>query len=306
MPSTRSDSRRRTASRLPTMPVWFCFGGRIAPPVAATRCVAIQLDILVTGGWGRHRDEVDKEGERQLMSSWKNPRTVDSYVQDVRASVPFLAEHVAILHRLLGDTFDELGAIIDLGCGDGALAESVLHHYPNAKAILIDHSAPMLALACERFASLRFQTRTLNRDLGTSEWIGELAEAGEVDLVVSGFAIHHLTDERKQELFAEILEILRPGGMFVNLEHVASNTPAGRRMFDEVFIDQLCQTARTRGEVIDRATVAERYHSREDQHDNILVPADDQCAWLRDTGYVEVDCYVRYLEIALFAGRKPS
>jgi tRNA (cmo5U34)-methyltransferase len=43
--------------------------------------------------------------------------------------------------------------------------------------------------------------------------------------VLSGFAIHHLPDERKRSLFGEIHDLLRAGGVFVNLEVVQCATP---------------------------------------------------------------------------------
>ena len=39
---------------------------------------------------------------------------------------------------------------------------------------------------------------------------------------------------------------------------------------------------------------------------NQLAPADAPLAWLRDLGFVDVDCFWKWRELALLAGMKPT
>ncbi|MEZ4570938.1 MAG: methyltransferase domain-containing protein [Thermomicrobiales bacterium] len=134
----------------------------------------------------------------------------------------------------------------------------------------------------------------------------KLPPGSRFDVVVSGYAIHHLPNERKQALFREILEMLQPGGLFINLEHVATRSPMARQLFDDMFIDNQTELTRSRGETVNRDEIARRYHTREDQHDNILALVEDQCIWMDAAGFVDVDCYFKILELAMLAGRRPE
>ena len=57
------------------------------------------------------------------------------------------------------------------------------------------------------------------------------ADLGHFDVVVSSFAIHHLEPERQMALYGEVFERLVPGGLFANVEHVASTTPRRHEEF---------------------------------------------------------------------------
>ena len=106
-----------------------------------------------------------------------------------------------------------------------------------------------------------------------------LAALGGVDLVVSGFAIHHLEHERKRSLLREIVGALRPGGVFANLKVVECATPEIHEAFNE-------RIGRPGGDPQD-----------------VLAPPDVQLDWMREAGLEQVDCYWRWLGFALLVGR---
>ena len=43
---------------------------------------------------------------------------------------------------------------------------------------------------------------------------------------------------------------------------------------------------------------------RPDRAANILASVEEQCHWLREIGFKEVDCFWKYFELAIFGGMR--
>lgn len=168
-----------------------------------------------------------------------------------------------------------IGALLDLGCGDARLAKLVSNAHPEIGSIVaVDTSEPMLerarsALGTDPRARLR------QHDLNDS-----LLPLGNFDAVVSGFAIHHVSDIRKRDLFREVSEILKHGGVFANLEVVRCATPSLHAEFYR------------------------RIGRETDDPEDVLAPVEPQLEWMREAGLVDVDCQWRWRGFALLVGRR--
>jgi SAM-dependent methyltransferase len=230
-------------------------------------------------------------------SAWQNAEVARQFVDGSRDAIPYGADQLAVMLVLIHRFRPRPHRLLDLGCGDGTLARLVLDAAPGARAILLDHSEPMVARARERMAPYGERCEIRLADL--KDAITDLAAAGSLDLILSGYAIHHLPDARKRTLYAEIHDLLAPGGLFVNVEHVASASPALEALHDDLYIDHLAE----RGER-SRAEIAAAYHARPDKADNRLAPVETQLAWLREIGFDHVDCAFKWFELAVFGGVK--
>ena len=208
-------------------------------------------------------------GAATPTGGWNDPEQVDWYTSRIGGLEPRRAGEGVMLDTIP----DSPRRVLDLGCGDGRLAKLVLDARGSVEYLVaIDRSAPMLERARRRFAD--------DERVAVRHW--DLADAitalGQFDLVVSGFAIHHLDDDRKRELLGEIVDLLTPGGTFANLEVVQSATPRRHAEF-------LAAVGRTA-----------------DDPEDHLASIGDQLTWMRSSGLSEVDCLWRWRGFALLAG----
>ena len=60
---------------------------------------------------------------------------------------------------------------------------------------------------------------------------------GPFDAIVSGYSIHHQPDARKRPIYEEIFSLLKPGGWFINIEHIAAESQLAMDLFNNHIID---------------------------------------------------------------------
>jgi ubiquinone/menaquinone biosynthesis C-methylase UbiE len=233
-------------------------------------------------------------------SVWKTESTAKRFLER-RGAIPSADTQIEVMLKIVQQWCPNPQTILDLGCGDGVLGRAVWDEYPDAQISFVDFSDPMLD-ALKNELGEESSAIIIKADFSNSKWVEHLN--GSFDLVLSGFAIHHQPDERKQQLYKEIYEILSRGGVFLNLEHVASSTEEVEAIFDDYFIDHRHALRQSVEPEVSRTEIAQDYHSRSDKEENILAPLEDQCEWLRQIGFRDVDCYFKVFELALFGGRK--
>jgi SAM-dependent methyltransferase len=246
------------------------------------------------------------EGRTIRDDVWKSSALVENFLSGVRGGIPYAADQIEIMLRLVAAEGRPVVRFLDLGSGDGTLSAAILSRYPDAEAVLVDFSEPMMEAARRRIDGAASRHRFVLTDFGQSGWSRGIADAAPFDLVVSGFAIHHQPDAGKRAVYRAIFDLLSPGAFFINVEHVRPATPWLEWVADELMIDSIHAYHERAGTGKSRDQVARDHVHRPDKAANILAPVEAQCDWLREIGYEDVDCYFKVLELAVFGGRRPG
>jgi len=214
------------------------------------------------------------------VNLWSSSEHAVDYLERAD-SVPHRTEGEATLLEFIPRAAQR---VLDLGTGNGrllALVRSALAGKSRGRpardleGVALDFSPAMLDAVRKRFSEDSAVT-IVSHNLDQA-----LPALGKFDAVVSSFVIHHLIHERKRELYEEIFRLLNPGGVFCNLEHVSSPTA---RLHEE-FLRCVDKTPQT------------------EDPSNKLLDLETQLRWLREIGFVDVDCHWKWRELALMVGK---
>jgi cyclopropane fatty-acyl-phospholipid synthase-like methyltransferase len=108
---------------------------------------------------------------------------------------------------------------LDLGAGYGALAQFLLKHFPNARALCQDGSEEMAKLGRQRMEHLRGRFDYVLCDFSKPGWHRKMK--GSFDAVVSAIAIHNVrSPEIIKSIYDETFALLRTGGCFLNFDRM--------------------------------------------------------------------------------------
>jgi SAM-dependent methyltransferase len=198
-------------------------------------------------------------------NEWATARHAEAYLER--------AKHMPRREVAYGELLEVLPAnpkrVLDLGCGDGKVMAML-----GGSGVALDFSPTMLDAARRRFHADDVEVVEHNLN-------APLPPLGTFDVVVSAFAIHHCPHERKRALYTEVFDLLEPGGVFANLEHVASPTERLHAEFLELI-------------------------GAPEDPSNKLLGVEAHLEWLRETGFVDVECFWKWRELALMSGAKPA
>ena len=222
---------------------------------------------------------------------WQEEERVREYVEHTTQH----ADSRVNVFNQMADLFpferDAAIRVLDIGSGYGAVAAAVLDRFPNATAVGLDISVPMMEVGRERMA--RFGKR-FSYHIGDFAEGGLPADVGKFDAAVASASIHHLPSEAKRRLYREIFQHLNDVGCFFNVDQVVPEDEEAK-----LFYRALRDLDRANRPVVPAEPSA---HTVMTHHH--IETTNDQVAWLKEAGFQGADCFYKNLQQTIIGGYK--
>jgi tRNA (cmo5U34)-methyltransferase len=218
--------------------------------------------------------------------------------------VPDRQEQLELISQLVPD-FGRPIQILDLCCGEGLLAQTILEKRPDISVTGMDGSSAMLWKARQRLSPFGARFRAVSFDLQQTDWRKTEVQ---VHAVVSSLAIHHLDSMEKLRLYHDIFRLLSPGGALIVADLIE---PAGENA-KKAAAARWDQAVRERSLELDGNLEAFEYFKETQWNlfrfpDAMDMPSSlaDHFQWLAQAGFIEVDVYWMKAGHAIYGGNKP-
>ena len=236
------------------------------------------------------------------MSGWTEADS-QTYREIADVAVPRREEMIAALVAAVPFAVDEAVKILELGAGDGRLAEALLTVFPRATLTALDGSESMRRDASTRVAVFGVRARVASFDVAALDWWDRMFG---VDLIVSSLCLHHLSDARKQYLYKAAAERLSPRGALLVADLIEPTHAALQRLA----ADQWDADARKQAVVLGAPGLYQRFietrwnHFRSPDGEDQPSALFHHLIWLRHAGFAAVDCCWMHAGHAVFGGFK--
>jgi len=177
----------------------------------------------------------------QSIAAYDVSQRVKTYDVDMELMHPNRSKMVQIAIEVL--PFSNTAALraIDLGIGTGYFTEQFLNHFANSRVLGVDGAQAMVELAKERLKSL---TSRVEFAIGDFRQLQQLVPgAATLDVVFSAYALHHLSRPDKETVLKHVVELLVPGGWFVNADLIVANSPELESRLQELRVAGIVERA---------------------------------------------------------------
>jgi tRNA (cmo5U34)-methyltransferase len=235
-------------------------------------------------------------------SGWSQAEYAAQYRDEADHYIPERATMLQVVSSFYRNLVRGPGKVrvLDLGCGDGILAETLCIADPEIEVTVTDGSTDMLDAARARLCG-----RPVSEfcPITFEEIIDGRFQREPFDLIASAFAIHHLELAQKALLFQRLYALLLPGAYLLNTDVALSDNPSYTEWYYQFWREWIVDHERALGLEQTYAHVPEEARAKpENRYD----PLQSQLDALRSVGYCSVACHYRYGPFAVYGGQRPQ
>jgi tRNA (cmo5U34)-methyltransferase len=231
---------------------------------------------------------------------WASEAYVDEWVSRQRAEDSRRAERFELMCDLFPFPTDATVTILDVGAGYGPVSQYILNRFVNATCIAQDGSEPMLSRARNLMETYGGRFKPYQSDLFDPNWLPK--PFGPFDAAVSSSCLHNLRDfKRISEIYRDISEHLKPGGVFLNFDLLNAPTSELQQRYAGVAAARRQRAGGTREDIGAMMRRAERAPA-EVGAGPFPANLEQHLAALKSAGFKQIDCFWKDLHRALYGG----
>lgn len=212
----------------------------------------------------------------------------EQYDGNRKKFIPCFDDFYESTTKFIVSNIEKPKCILDLGAGTGLLSNFWYQHCPDSGYVLVDIADDMLNVARKRFAGINSVSYQI---LDYSNGLPD----GDFDTIVSALSIHHLENEEKINLFAQIYDKLPEGGLFVNYDQFCAGQAVMDEWFNTYWENQLANSGLTDNDI-------ELWKERRKLDKECSV--EEEIEMIRKCNFKSVKCIYSYQKFSVIAAIK--
>ncbi|PHS27921.1 MAG: hypothetical protein COA85_04560 [Robiginitomaculum sp.] len=175
------------------------------------------------------------------IEAYDDRERIKKYDADMEVMHPNRGKMAEVALDFLAAFKEAPSQVLDLGCGSGFVAERLLDRFANVQINCLDGAQNILDLAAMRLKSHADHLTYTCSDFRTLNTL-PLKEKS-FDAVMSSYALHHLSADEKVQVLRDCLDLLKPGGFFLNADLIKNPSPAFECCIQDLRVKGILQRA---------------------------------------------------------------
>ncbi len=161
---------------------------------------------------------------RDRFRGYESSAAVTAYLERLEREWPARATIADQIQRLIAQLDSPVPHLLELCCGPGRLAQTLLDAQPTLQYTGVDLSPPFLAHARQQLAEHAARVTLLPLDLSEPGWVEQVQAAAPFHAIVSLQSLHDVGDAGVIErLYAQAKTLLAAGGFCLNADLIVAD-----------------------------------------------------------------------------------